>query len=47
MGVQAIYQTIFPEVLEKTQVFHYPMPTPKEKLFDLLPALPLNNCCIT
>jgi hypothetical protein len=57
--VQAIYQNIFPEVLEKTKVFYWPrsttegnrtlwsFPIPREKLFDLLPALPLNNYFIT
>jgi hypothetical protein len=58
-GVQAIDKNIFPEVLGKTKVFYYPrsttegnrtlwsFPIPREKLFDLLPALPLNNSFIT
>ena len=45
MGVQAIDQTIFPEVLGKTEMFYCPRPT--EKLVDLLPVLTLNNCLIT
>ena len=51
MGVQEIDQNIFPEVLGKTKVFYCPRSTtecnktlwsfqiPREKLFDLLPAL--------
>ena len=54
MGVQAIDQNIFPGVLGETKVFYCPRaiehfclsPIPREKLFDLLPALPLNNCFI-
>ena len=58
MGVQEIYQTLFPSVLGKTKVFYRPrsftsgnitlwsFPIPREKYFDLLPALPLNNCII-
>jgi hypothetical protein len=41
MGVQAIDQNIFPEVLGKTKVFY--CPRSREKLLDLLFALPLNN----
>ena len=56
--MQAIDQTIFPLVLGKTKVFYYPrsltsgniplssFPIPREKYFDLLPTLPLNNCII-
>ena len=59
MGLQAIDQNIFPEVLGKTKVFYFlrsttegdrtlwSFPKPREKLFDLLPTLPLNNCFIT
>ena len=59
MGVQAIDQTIFPSVLGKTKVFCRPrslasdnrtlwsFPIPREKYFDLLPALPLNNCILS
>ena len=59
MGVQAIYQNSFHEVLAKTNMFYCPRSTtegnitlwsfqiPRRKLFDLLPALPLNNCFIT
>ena len=59
MWVQAIDQTIFPDALGKTNVFYYPRPTaegnrtfwsfpiPREKLFDLLPALTFNNYFIT
>jgi hypothetical protein len=59
MGVQAIDKNIFPEVLGKTKILYYPrsttegnrtpwsFPIPREKLFDILPALPLNNCFIT
>jgi hypothetical protein len=59
MGVQAIDQNIFPEVLGMTKVFYCPrlttegnrtlwsFPIPRGKLFDLLPALPLNNSFIT
>jgi len=56
--VQAIDQTIFPTVFGKTEVLYRPrsltsgnrtlwsFPTPREKYFDLLPALPLNNCIL-
>ena len=59
MGVQAIDQHIFPEVLGKTKVFYCPrsttegdrtlwfFPVPRGKYFDLLPALPLNNCIMS
>ena len=59
MGVQAIDQNMFPEVLGMTKVFYCPrlttegnrtlwsFPLPRGKLFDLLPALPLNNSFIT
>ena len=59
MGVQAIDQNIWLEVLEMTQVFYCPRPTaegnrtlgsfpvPKAKCSGLLPALPLYNCFIT
>ncbi len=59
MGVQAIDQNMFPEELVMTKVFYCPrsmtecnrtlwsFPIPRGKLFDLLPALPLNNCFIT
>ena len=59
MGVQAIDQNIFPEALGKTKVFYCPrsttegdrtlwsFPILREKLFDLVPALPINNCFIT
>ena len=59
MGVQAIDQHIFPEVMGMTKVFYFPrsmtegnrtlwsFPIPRGKLFDLLPALPSNYCCIT
>ena len=59
MGVQAIDQTIFPSVLGKNKVFYRPrsltsgnitlwsFPIPREKYFDLLPALPLNNCILS
>ena len=59
MGMQAIDQNIFPEVLAKTNMFYCPRSTtegnitlwsfeiPRGKLFDLLPDIPLNNCCIT
>jgi len=58
MGVQAIDQTIFPTVFGKTKVFYSPrsltsgnwtlwsFPIPLGKYFDLLPALPLNNCIL-
>jgi hypothetical protein len=58
MGVQVIDQTIFPSVLGKTKVFYRPQslisgnrtlwsfPIPWRKYFDLLPALPLNNCML-
>jgi hypothetical protein len=58
MGVQAIDQNIFAKVLGKTKVFYCPrsttegdrtlwsFPIPREILFDLLPALPLNNCLV-
>ena len=58
MEMQAIDQTIFPSVLGKTKVFYCPrsltsdnrtlssFPIPRETYFDLLPALPLNNCII-
>ena len=51
-------QTIFPSVLEKTKAFYRPrslasgnrtlwsFPIPRENYFDLLPALPLNNCIL-
>ena len=59
MRVQAIDQNSFPEALGKIKVFYCPrpmtegdrtlwsFPIPREKLFDPLPALPLNNCFIT
>ena len=59
MGLQAIDQNIFSKVLEKTNVFYclrsmtednrtlWSFPIPRGKLFDLLPAIPLNNCFIT
>ena len=59
MGMQAIDQNIFPEVLGMTKVFYCPrsmtegnrtlwsFPILRGKLFNLLPALPLNNCFIT
>ena len=59
MGVQATDQTIFPSVLGKTKVFYRPrsltsgnrtlwsFSIPREKYFDLLPALPLNNCILS
>ena len=55
MGVQAIDQT---SILGKTKVLYCPrpltsgnrtlwfFPIPRETYFDLLPALPLNNCTI-
>jgi hypothetical protein len=58
MGVQEIDETIFRDVLGKTKVLYclrpttegnrtlWSFPIPKEKLFDLLPSLPLNNCFI-
>ena len=59
MGVQAIDQNIWLEVLKTTWVFYWPRPTaegnrtlrsfsaPKAKCSDLLPKLPFNNCFIT
>ena len=59
MGAQAIDQNSFPEALGKTKVLYCPrpmtegdrtlwsFPIPRGKLFDPLPALPLNNCFIT
>ena len=59
MGVQAIDKNIFPEVLGKTKVIYYPRSLtsgnrtfssssiPRGKYFDLLPALPLNNCILS
>ena len=59
MGVQAIDQNVFPEVLGKTKELYCPMSTTegnrtiwsfpilRGKLFDLLHALPFNNYCIT
>ena len=52
---QAIDQNIFPEGTGKDQSVLlslgnrtlWSFPIPREKLFDLLPALPLNNCFIT
>jgi hypothetical protein len=44
MGVQAIEQNIFPEVLERPKcsiALIWSFPIPQEKYFDLLPALPL------
>ena len=52
MGVQAIDKTIFPSILRKTKVFYCPRSLTSgnralcEKYFDLLPALPLNNCIL-
>jgi hypothetical protein len=49
MGVQAIDQALFPSVLGMTKVFYrtlWSFPIPREKYFDLLPALPLNNCIL-
>ena len=58
MGVQAIDQTMFPSVLGKTKVLYctrsltwgnitlWSLPIPRDKYFDLLPALPLNNCIL-
>jgi hypothetical protein len=57
MGVRAIDQTIFRLVLGKTKMFYCPrltaegnitlvFPSTSCKYFDLLPALPLNNCII-
>ena len=58
MGVQAIDKTIPPSILRKTKVLYCPrsltsgnralwfFPIPREKYFDLLPALPLNNCIL-
>ena len=58
MGCQVIDQTIFPSVFGKTKVFYCPrsltsgnrtlwsFPIPRKKYFDLMPALPLNNCII-
>ena len=55
MRVQTIDQNSFPEVLGKTKVFYcsrsftsgnrtlWSFQIPREKYFDLLPALPLNN----
>ena len=39
-----INQNSFPSVLVKTKVFYCPVPL--ETYFDLLPALPLNNCIL-
>jgi hypothetical protein len=54
MGVQAIYQNIFPEVLGKKKVFycpkaieHFGLSQYRGKIVFLLPAFPLNNCFIT
>ena len=45
MGVQAIDQTIFPS-WERPKCSIWSFPIPRGKYFDLLPALPLNNCII-
>ena len=47
MGLQAIDQNIFPEVLAEGNRTHWSFQIPKGKLFDLLPTLPLDNCSIT
>ena len=47
MGMQAIDQNIFPEVFGKTIVFYCLKSMTEGNFFDLLPALPLNNCFIT
>ena len=59
MRVQAIDTNSFPMVLGKIKEYYCPrsttegnrtlwsFPIPKEKLFDLVPAFPLNNCFLT
>ena len=56
MGVQAIISKYFPSVLRKTKMFycarwprtieHFGLSQYRGKYFDILPALPLNNCIL-